>query len=196
MDLIVAHEVLLSMWFPRQRYWSGLPFPSPVNERYSNIKFNKKWFQWKENKWNGANSEGKWESQWCSLGRLIKEIYTQGPLKWLSHNLSMEQDREKKKFFFSPTQLPEDEISNMVSLSQRDIIIWFWCIFPTKGNAACPRKHIYLEFLKDTELRQTQNKGFRWQTWDISWWAEWQVKSGQIYLSIYHLLRTYDMPRA
>lgn len=108
----------------------------------------------------------------------------------------MEKDRKKNIYFFSPTQLPEDEISNMVSLLQRDIIIWFWCIFPTKGNAACPRKHIYLEFLKDTELRQMQNKGFRWQTWDISWWAEWQVKSSQIYLSIYHLLRTYDMPRA
>ena len=25
----VAHEVPLSMGFPRQEYWSGLPFPSP-----------------------------------------------------------------------------------------------------------------------------------------------------------------------
>ena len=25
----VAHQVLLSMGFPRQEYWSGLPFPSP-----------------------------------------------------------------------------------------------------------------------------------------------------------------------
>lgn len=35
------------------------------------------------------------------------------------------EGQEKKFFFFSPTQLPEDEISNVVSLSQRDIIIWF-----------------------------------------------------------------------
>ena len=27
----VAHEAALSMGFPRQEYWSGLPFPSPVN---------------------------------------------------------------------------------------------------------------------------------------------------------------------
>ena len=26
---IVAHQLLLSMGFPRQEYWSGLPFPSP-----------------------------------------------------------------------------------------------------------------------------------------------------------------------
>ena len=25
----IAHQTLLSMWFPRQEYWSGLPFPSP-----------------------------------------------------------------------------------------------------------------------------------------------------------------------
>ena len=25
----VAHQALLSMEFPRQEYWSGLPFPSP-----------------------------------------------------------------------------------------------------------------------------------------------------------------------
>ena len=25
----VAHQALLSMGFPRQKYWSGLPFPSP-----------------------------------------------------------------------------------------------------------------------------------------------------------------------
>ena len=25
----VAHKVPLSMGFPRQEYWSGLPFPSP-----------------------------------------------------------------------------------------------------------------------------------------------------------------------
>ena len=27
----VAHQVPLSMGFPRQEYWSGLPFPSPEN---------------------------------------------------------------------------------------------------------------------------------------------------------------------
>ena len=26
---IVAHQVSLSVEFPRQEYWSGLPFPSP-----------------------------------------------------------------------------------------------------------------------------------------------------------------------
>ena len=26
---IVAHQASLSMRFPRQEYWSGLPFPSP-----------------------------------------------------------------------------------------------------------------------------------------------------------------------
>ena len=25
----IAHQALLSMGFPRQEYWSGLPFPSP-----------------------------------------------------------------------------------------------------------------------------------------------------------------------
>jgi len=25
----IAHKALLSMGFPRQEYWSGLPFPSP-----------------------------------------------------------------------------------------------------------------------------------------------------------------------
>ena len=29
MDL--AHQAPLSMMFPRQEYWSGLPFPSPDN---------------------------------------------------------------------------------------------------------------------------------------------------------------------
>ena len=28
---IVAHQAPLSMVFPRQEYWSGLPFPSPRN---------------------------------------------------------------------------------------------------------------------------------------------------------------------
>ena len=27
----VAHQAPLSMGFPRQEYWSGLPFPSPGN---------------------------------------------------------------------------------------------------------------------------------------------------------------------
>ena len=29
---IVAHQVPLSVGFPRQEYWSGLPFPSPMHE--------------------------------------------------------------------------------------------------------------------------------------------------------------------
>ena len=29
MPWIVAHHALLSMGFPRQEYWSGLPFPPP-----------------------------------------------------------------------------------------------------------------------------------------------------------------------
>ena len=27
----LAHQASLSMGFPRQEYWSGLPFPSPLN---------------------------------------------------------------------------------------------------------------------------------------------------------------------
>ena len=27
--MTVAHQALLSMGFPKQEYWSGLPFPSP-----------------------------------------------------------------------------------------------------------------------------------------------------------------------
>ena len=27
-----AHQAPLSMWFPRQEYWSGLPFPSPEDQ--------------------------------------------------------------------------------------------------------------------------------------------------------------------
>ena len=34
----VAHQVYLSMGFPRQEYWSGLPFPSPGNLPNSGIK--------------------------------------------------------------------------------------------------------------------------------------------------------------
>ena len=30
----VAHQTLLSMEFPRQEYWSGLPFPSPIYYAY------------------------------------------------------------------------------------------------------------------------------------------------------------------
>ena len=29
MDCVAPHQALLSMGFPRQEYWSGLPFPSP-----------------------------------------------------------------------------------------------------------------------------------------------------------------------
>ena len=25
----VAHQAPLSVWFPKQEYWSGLPFPAP-----------------------------------------------------------------------------------------------------------------------------------------------------------------------
>ena len=34
----VAHQASLSMGFPRQEYWSGLPFPSPRNLPDSRIK--------------------------------------------------------------------------------------------------------------------------------------------------------------
>ena len=34
----VAHQASLSMRFPRQEYWSGLPFPSPRNLSYLGIK--------------------------------------------------------------------------------------------------------------------------------------------------------------
>ena len=34
----VAHQALLSMGFPRQTYWSGLPFPSPGNLPDSGIE--------------------------------------------------------------------------------------------------------------------------------------------------------------
>ena len=34
----VAHQVPLSMEFPRQEYWSGLPFPSPEDLPYPGIK--------------------------------------------------------------------------------------------------------------------------------------------------------------
>ena len=34
----VAHQAPLSMGFPRQEYWSGLPFPTPVDLPNSRIK--------------------------------------------------------------------------------------------------------------------------------------------------------------
>ena len=34
----VAHEAPLSMEFPRQEYWSGLPFPSPGDPSDPGIK--------------------------------------------------------------------------------------------------------------------------------------------------------------
>ena len=34
----IAHQVPLSMGFPRQEYWSGLPFPSPGNLPDSGIE--------------------------------------------------------------------------------------------------------------------------------------------------------------
>ena len=34
----VAHQAPLSMGFPRQECWSGLPFPSPGDLSYSGIK--------------------------------------------------------------------------------------------------------------------------------------------------------------
>ena len=34
----VAYQALLSMGFPRQEYWSGLPFPSPEDLPDSGIK--------------------------------------------------------------------------------------------------------------------------------------------------------------
>ena len=36
----VAHQAPLSMGFPRQEYWSGLPFPSPGNLPNPGIKPN------------------------------------------------------------------------------------------------------------------------------------------------------------
>ena len=36
--LAVAHQALLSMGFPRQEYWSGLPFPSPGDSPDSGIE--------------------------------------------------------------------------------------------------------------------------------------------------------------
>ena len=35
---LVAHEAPLSMEFSRQEYWSGLPFPSPVDLPYPGIE--------------------------------------------------------------------------------------------------------------------------------------------------------------
>ena len=35
----VAQQALLSMGFPRQEYWSGLPFPSPGDLPSPGIKF-------------------------------------------------------------------------------------------------------------------------------------------------------------
>ena len=35
----VAHQAPLSMGFPRQEYWSGLPFPSPGDLPDPGIKF-------------------------------------------------------------------------------------------------------------------------------------------------------------
>ena len=34
----VAHQALLSMWFFRQEYWRGLPFPSPRNLPHPGIE--------------------------------------------------------------------------------------------------------------------------------------------------------------
>ena len=33
-DMTVAHQAPLSMGFPGQEYWSGLPFPSPGDLHY------------------------------------------------------------------------------------------------------------------------------------------------------------------
>ena len=35
---IVAHQARLSMGFPKQEYWSGLPFPSPWDRLNSGIE--------------------------------------------------------------------------------------------------------------------------------------------------------------
>ena len=36
---ILAHQGPLSMWFPRQEYWSGLLFPSPGDSPDLGIEF-------------------------------------------------------------------------------------------------------------------------------------------------------------
>ena len=35
----VAHQAPLSMGFPRQEHWSGLPFPSPEEIKWKNKKY-------------------------------------------------------------------------------------------------------------------------------------------------------------
>ena len=36
----ITHQALLSMEFPRQEHWSGLPFPSPRSDTMDPYKFN------------------------------------------------------------------------------------------------------------------------------------------------------------
>ena len=43
---IVAHQAPLSMGFPRQEYWSGLPFPSPGDFPDPGIKHTSPAFRW------------------------------------------------------------------------------------------------------------------------------------------------------
>ena len=101
----VAHQAPPSMGFPRQEYWSGLPFPSPVHE-------SEKW------KWSpSVVSNSSWPP-WTvahqaplSMGFLRKEHWNGLP-------------------FPSPGDFPDPGIEPRSPALQADSLLWHYLYFP------------------------------------------------------------------
>ena len=68
----VAHQGPPSMGFPRQEYWSGLPFPSPMHE-------SKKW------KWSSSVESDSYRPLDCCLpGSSVHGIFQARVLEWVA----------------------------------------------------------------------------------------------------------------
>ena len=80
----VVHKAPLAMWFPRQEYWSGGPFPSPEDHLDTGIKRN-----FLHNRWSPALYADSFFFSFIFISwRLITLQYCSGfchTLIWISH---------------------------------------------------------------------------------------------------------------
>ena len=71
----VAHQALLSMGFPRQEYWSGLPFPPPGDLPDPGIEPTFRWILYRHCHLRSQPVSYQWLFRWFTNNASMSDLY-------------------------------------------------------------------------------------------------------------------------
>ena len=155
----VTRQAPLSMWFSRQEYWSGLPFPDPGNIPYTRIKLRTPALQ----EYSLLSELPGKPMNWISA--LIKEPRALPCPMWCVGTAKRQPSTNQEECFHH--NLPGTSPGRIQGYPQEE-----WCQRKRKGIKGRKRGLIFLGLHRKPIKSVTQDLLCSWRPQAPSWWGE------------------------